>query len=187
MVADISKPTPAVFATIVVSVIVVDLVILFLIRYFPDFWGKEINVWYNEFGLNAVIADVLSIVLGFLLAQIVYRTVVFPYIGWSLPAFIVLLLAIQLTHDMLFYKGVIQPIPAGHNGMIDVFKAYAASGQGRILIADAAMMAGSALIASALIGLPTSVTLFVGSLAVYAVPYILTTRNRFSGKIKPSG
>lgn len=180
MFADISTPTVSVFGPLVVAVIVVDLVVLFLIRYFPDFFGKNINVWYNEFGLNAVIADVLSIVLGFLIAQVLYTSVVFPHIGWSLPVFIALLLAIQVTHDMLFYKGVIQPIPAGHNGMIDVFKSYAAEGQGRILVADAAMMTGSAFLASALVGLPTVVTLFVGSLAVYAIPYILTTRNRYT-------
>lgn len=180
MFADISTPTISVFGPLVVAVIVVDLVVLFLIRYFPDFFGKNINVWYNEFGLNAVIADVLSIVLGFLIAQVLYTSVVFPHIGWSLPVFIALLLAIQVTHDMLFYKGVIQPIPAGHNGMMDVFKAYAVEGQGRILVADAAMMTGSAFLASALVGLPTVVTLFVGSLAVYAIPYILTTRNRYT-------
>jgi hypothetical protein len=182
MFADISKPTVPIFATIVVSVIVVDLVILFLIRLYPDFWGKDINIWYNEFGLNAVLADVLSIVLGFLLTQVLYTSVVFPHIGYSLPVFIALLLAVQLAHDMLFYKGVIQPIPVGHNGMIDVFKTYAASGQGRILVADAGMMVGSALIASVLVGLPTVATLFVGSLAIYAVPYILTTRNRYNTK-----
>ena len=180
MFADISSPTASVCGPLVAAVIVVDLVVLFLIRYFPDFWGKDINVWYNTFGLNAVLADVLSIVLGFLIAQVVYRAAVFPHIGWSLPSFIALLLVIQLTHDLLFYYGVIQPISAGHNGMIDVFKAYAASGQGRILVADAAMMTGSALLASTLVGLPTVATLFVGSLAVYAIPYILTTRNRFS-------
>lgn len=180
MFADISNPTVSVFGPLVVAVIVIDLVVLFLIRYFPDFFGKNINVWYNEFGLNAVIADVLSIVLGFLIAQVLYTSVVFPHIGWSLPVFIALLLAIQVTHDMLFYKGVIQPIPAGHNGMIDVFKSYAVEGQGRIFVADAAMMTGSAFLASALVGLPTVVTLFVGSLAVYAIPYILTTRNRYS-------
>jgi len=181
MFADISNPTVSVFGPLVVAVIVVDLVVLFLIRFYPDFWGKDINVWYNEFGLNAVLADVLSIVLGFLIAQVIYSAFVFPHIGWSLPVFIALLLAVQLTHDMLFYKGVIQPIPAGHNGMIDVFKSYAVAGQGRILVADAAMMTGSALLASALVGLPTVATLFVGSLAVYAIPYILTTRNRYTG------
>ena len=180
MFADISNLTIGSFATIVVSVIVVDLVVLFLIRYLPDFFGKDINVWYNEFGLNAVIADVLSIVLGFIIAQTVYRYAVFPHIGFSLLFFIGLLLAVQLTHDMAFYLGVIQPIPAGHNGMIDVFKAYAASAQSRILVADASMMVGSAVLASVLYGLPTSVTITVGSLAVYAIPYILTTRNRYT-------
>jgi len=180
MFADISKPTVSVFGPLVVAVIVVDLVVLFLIRYFPDTFGKDINVWYNEFGLNAVIADVLSIVLVFLITQVLYSTFVFPHIGWSLPVFVSLLLAVQLTHDMLFYKGVIQPIPAGHNGMIDVFKSYAEFWQGRILAVDAAMMTGSALLASTLVGLPTVATLFVGSLAVYAIPYILTTRNRYS-------
>ena len=180
MFADISKPTVSVFGPLVVAVIVVDLVVLFLIRYFPDIFGKDINVWYNEFGLNAVLADVLSIVLVFLIAQVIYSAFVFPHIGWSLPVFIALLLAVQLTHDMLFYKGVIQPIPAGHNGMIDVFKSYAEFWQGRILVVDAAMMTGSAFLASTLVGLPAVATLFVGSLAVYAIPYILTTRNRYS-------
>ena len=104
----------------------------------------------------------------------------FPHVGFSLPVFLALLLAVQLTHDLLFYKGVIQPIPAGHNGMIDVFKGYAVEGKGYVLVADAAMMVGSALIATALLELPVAATLFVGSLAVYAIPYILTTRNRYT-------
>jgi len=101
-------------------------------------------------------------------------------IGWNLPVFIALLLCVQLVHDMLFYVGVINPIPEGHNGMIDVFKAYAAAGNTRILFADSAMMLGSALIAFTLATLPASVTVFAGTLAVYTVPYILTTRNQFS-------
>ena len=179
----LGKSTPANFAIILVAVTVVDLIVLFLIRYYPDFWGKSINDWYNQFGLNAVLADVLSITLGFLLAQFVYGTVLLPRIGWNLPVFIGLLLLIQLVHDLFFYFGVIRPIPAGHNGMIDVFKAYAESGKGRVLLADSTMMVGSALIATALSELPTSVSLFVGTLAVYAVPYILTTHNKFSAQM----
>ena len=172
--------TPSNFGIILVAVTVVDLIVLFLIKYYPDFWGKSINDWYNQFGLNAVLADVLSITLGFLLAQFVYGTFVQPRIGWNLPVFIGLLLLIQLVHDLFFYFGVIRPIPAGHNGMIDVFKAYADFGKSRILLADSSMMVGSALIATALSELPTSASLFVGALAVYAVPYILTTKNKYS-------
>jgi hypothetical protein len=172
--------TPENFGIILVAVTIVDLIVLFLIRYYPDFWGKSINVWYNKFGLNAVLADVLSITLGFLLSQFVYETFLLPLIGWNLLVFIGVLLIIQLVHDLFFYFGVIRPIPAGHNGMIDVFKAYADAGKGRILLADSSMMVGSALIATALSKLPTSVTLFVGALAAYAVPYILTTQNKYS-------
>ena len=171
---------PANFGIILVSVIIVDLIVLFLIRYFPDFFGKDINIWYNKFGLNAVIADVLSIVLGFFIAQFIYSSFLVKRIGWNLPVFIALLLCVQLVHDLLFYIAVISPIPKGHNGMIDVFKAYAEAGNARILVADSSMMIGSALIASALSTLPASVTMFSGTLAVYAIPYILTTQNQFS-------
>ena len=164
--------TPANFGIILVAVTIVDLIVLFLIRYYPDFWGKSINVWYNQFGLNAVLADVLSITLGFLLSQFVYETFLLPLIGWNLLVFIGVLLLIQLVHDLFFYFGVIRPI--------DVFKAYADAGKGRILLADSSMMVGSALIATVLSKLPTSVTLFVGTLAAYAVPYILTTQNKYS-------
>jgi hypothetical protein len=94
--------------------------------------------------------------------------------------FVLSILAFQLFHDLFFYFAVIQTLPEGENKMIDVFKAYAASGQGRILVADAAMMIGSALLASTLVSLPALATLFTGSLAIYAIPYILTTRNRYS-------
>ena len=180
MIRMLSNISPGNLGLILVSVTIIDLIILFLIRYFPDFWGKSINDWYNEFGLNAVIADVLSITLGFFIAQFLYSIFLQKTFGWNLTVFIGLLLIVQLIHDMFFYFGVIRPIPKGHNGMIDVFKAYAESGQSRILVADSAMMIGSALIASLLSQLPTSVSLFVGTLAVYAVPYILTTRNRFT-------
>jgi len=180
MIRMLSNISPVNLGLILVSVTIIDLIILFLIRYFPDFWGKSINDWYNEFGLNAVIADVLSITLGFFIAQFLYSMFLQKTFGWNLTVFIGLLLIVQLIHDMFFYFGVIRPIPKGHNGMIDVFKAYAESGQSRILVADSAMMIGSALIASLLSQLPTSVSLFVGTLAVYAVPYILTTRNRFT-------
>lgn len=180
MFADISKTNLGTFGTILVAVIIIDLIVLFLMKLGPGFFGKELNVWYNKFGLNAVIADVLSIVLGFLIAQYIYRSTLFPTYGWSLPLFIGVLLAVQLIHDLFFYFGVILPIPQGHNGMIDVFKSYAVENGANILIADASMMIGSALIASTLYSYPASVTIFAGALAVYTVPYILTTQNMYS-------
>jgi hypothetical protein len=146
------------------------------VRFFPDFWGSIINIWYDRFGLSAVIADVLVIALGFMLAQFVYKNYVKPSYGWNPLLFAALLVFIQVAHDMLFYVGVIQTVPRGHNAMMDFFKDYAASGGLKVVAADTAMMLGSFGIASALAGAPTAATTFSGVLAAYAVPYILTTR-----------
>jgi hypothetical protein len=180
MFADISKPSASSYALILISVICVDLIVLFLVRYNPDFFGKPINDWYNDFDLNAVISDVLIIVLGFLITQILYGLLVRPTIGFNLLVFAAMACAIQLVHDLLFHFFVVEPIPKGHNGMIDVFKRYDAAGSYKILIADSSMMIGSAVIASFLASQPVIVPFFVGTLAVYAIPYILSTRNKFS-------
>ena len=168
----------AALPAIIIAVLIVDLIVIFLVRYFPSFWGTPINVWYDKFGLSAVIADVLIIVLGIMIGQYAYNTFFAKHYGWNLPLFIALIVGIQVIHDLAFYFGVIKPLPLGHNAMMDVFKIYAESGQGRVVIADSAMMAGSAIIATALLAAPPPATAFIGILAAYAVPYILTTNWR---------
>ena len=69
---------------------------------------------------------------------------------------------------------------AKNNGMIDVFKSYAKSGGMGILFVDAAMMISTALLSSFLYSQPAATTIISGSIAVYSLPYILTTRNEFS-------
>jgi len=161
---------------ILVSVLVVDVIVIFLARFLPDFFGKPINEWYDRFGLSAVIADVLVIVLGILIAQYILQ-----YTGTkeTLPVLLALVLIIQLVHDLLFYFFVVLPIPEGHNTMIDVFKTYTAGGGAKILAADAAMIAGSVLLATGLQAVPPAATVFTGVLAAYTVPYILTTRSGY--------
>ena len=43
MSTNLSVTTPLSFGTILVAVLIVDLVVLFLIRFFPDFFGKDIR------------------------------------------------------------------------------------------------------------------------------------------------
>lgn len=166
------------FPQILVAVLIVDLIVIFLVRFFPGFWGSTINIWYDRFGLGAVIADVLVIVLGFMIAQFVYKNYLKPEYGWNPLIFAALLVFIQVAHDMLFYLGVILPLPRGQNAMMDVFKDYAARGGVKVVVADTAMMLGSFGIASALSSAAPAATAFSGVLAAYAVPYILTTRWR---------
>jgi hypothetical protein len=66
---------------------------------------------------------------------------------------------------------------AGADGLIVV--TYTAGGGAKILAADAAMIAGSVLLATGLQSFPPAATVFTGVLAAYTVPYILTTRSGY--------
>jgi hypothetical protein len=166
---------------ILLAILIVDIVILFFTRYFPDILGKSLNIWYEQFGLSAVISDVFIIAIGFALARYAYKY--FEPLkteGFNLGLFLGLLVAIQLVHDIFFYLCVIKPIPRGHNRMIDVFQDYAASGGGKILVADAAMVLASAILAMILKETPSHLVALTGLVSIYTLPYILETTNKFS-------
>ena len=159
---------------IIPAVIIVDLIVIFYIKYPGSQTGlKSINHWYTKFGITAVAADVLSILLGIAAARYIYTG-----LGLTTPfLFIVALLLFQLAHDVFFGLAVINPIPEGHNQMIDVFKSYTSEVGVRILAVDSAMMLGSVAIASVLKFLPDHYTVAKMSLASYAVCYVIYTRN----------
>ena len=168
---------------ILIAVLAIDVLVIFMVRFFPEVFGASINRWYDMFGLNAVIADVGIIVIGFIIARYVYTKWIkakFAEGKWNPLIFTATAVGVQLIHDVAFYFGVIQQVPRGQNMMMDVFKDYATSGGAKILLADALMMVGSSMLA---ITLKTaggfSVTSFA-TLVAYALPYILYTKNQFS-------
>ncbi len=157
---------------ILAAILLIDVIVIIIAR-FTGLFGSMINVWYDKFGLNAVLADVLIIFLGFLVARWIYTKYLKPRYGWDAWMFTGLTILVQLVHDTLFYFGVIKPIARGDNKMMDVFKDYAEAGSWKILVADASMMAGSAAVAMAYkSAAPTSVAA-ITALAAYAVPYLL--------------
>lgn len=166
---------------ILLAILIIDLIVLFLTRYFPDFLGRNLNIWYEKFGLSAVISDVFIIAIGFALARYAYKYFQpIAYDGFNLPLFIGLLVGIQALHDIFFYLFVIKPIPKGHNRMMDVFKDYAQSGGGKIIVADAAMMVGSAFLAMIFKEAPPHLVALTGLFSIYTLPYILETTNKYS-------
>ena len=54
---------------IVTAVTILDVIVLFFTRYFPDWLGEPLNKWYDEFQFLAVLSDVLIITIGFVLAS----------------------------------------------------------------------------------------------------------------------
>lgn len=165
---------------ILLGILIMDVLVLFLTKYFPNVFGKSLNEWYEVFGLNAVLADVFIIAIGFAIARYVYAYFVpSEDMATNLGLFLGILLVVQLLHDILFYFAVIKPLAEGHNRMIDIFKQYAKGGA-KILAGDAGLMLGSFVFAALLKEAPDHVAVSVGLLTLYTLPYILETTNTFS-------
>ncbi len=77
--------------------------------------------WYKIYGLNAVIADVLIIIIGFIIARFIYSIY---FNKFNLTYFILLLLLVQISHDILFYI-FFSSIKKGQSQILDFFKDYA--------------------------------------------------------------
>jgi len=168
---------------ILAAVVFIDLLVICLVRFAPDVFGQSLNRWYDLFGLNAVIADVLIIVIGFVIARYIYTFHVKPKHGggkWSPFQFTGLVVLVQLIHDLAFYYGFITQIPRGQNMMMDVFKDYADAGGAKILFGDAAMMVGSSLVAMGLKSQPVHIVAAFSIVVTYLIPYMLYAKNKFS-------
>ena len=146
----------------------VDFAVIVLSKFVP--LTKALGTWYAEFGMSAVGSDVLIIVLGIYLVQLIFPGIY----GWKLVGYAV---ALQVVHDVLFYIGVIQGVPSGHNAILDLFKRYAAEGSWKIILADSAMVAGSVLLMEYLDNNYSDAWIsFFGLLAVYSLIYIVYTK-----------
>jgi hypothetical protein len=165
---------------IFIGVVVVEVILLFLVRYFPEFFGKFLNVWYNRFKLSAVAADVLIIMIGIGLARYVYSEFIYPTYDWNPVYFTGTAVLIQILHDILFYFGVIKTLPEGHNAMIDVFKQYASEKGAGAILGDSVLVLASCVLSMLLKSVPSHITALSGIGALYTIPFILETRNVFS-------
>lgn len=180
--SDIGKPNSIKdWLPIISSILLVLAVLIISFRYMSS-WGKGINNWYNTFGISAVVTEVALTSLIFVIGRWTYDRYVRPKMNdeWSLGAFIGTLVGIQLLHNLAFGYLVVKMAPTGENGMLDVLRQYgtaepfkAISGHSTILIA------GAAFLASMLKAAPKSLQVATGLLGAYAIPYALTTREKF--------
>jgi len=165
---------------IIIAVLLVEVFVMSLTRFAPDIFCKSLNIWYNRFKLSAVASDILIILIGFWISRYIYTEFVWPTYDWNPSYFTGLTVLVQLLHDLLFYFGIIRPIPQGANAMMDVFKDYAESGGVKILAADSGMMIGSSIIAMLLKTAPPYMLVGITLIGAYTVPYLLEARNQFS-------
>lgn len=150
------------------SVVWVDFLVILYSRF--QSLGKSLDMWYSEFGIVAVLSDCLVIVLGIMIAM-------FLVPGASVLTLAGVSVAVQIVHDVLFYYGVILPIPSGYNRMIDIFKRYSAENSWKILVADALMIASTVVGADMVKRLSSEYQWFILLLGVYALTYVIYTRH----------
>jgi len=149
---------------IITDIIVILLFIFGLIK------SKVLKEWYTKYHINAVIADVLIIVIGIILTRLFY-----PFIfgqKFSLFYFIILAVIIQVVHDILFYI-FFTNVPVGYNKMIDTFKDYAKENSYKAIIADSLMIISTSLIASFLASQSINFNIIVLIASIYVIVYLI--------------
>jgi uncharacterized protein YacL len=125
--------------------------------------------WYDKYNLSAVIADVLIIFIGLIIARAIYYYV---FDTFSIVRFAGLAVIIQIIHDILFYI-FFTNVPKGMNKMLDTFKDYAKEMSYKAILADSGMMIMASLIASFLAGKSLNTNIIVLIVFVYILPYVL--------------
>jgi len=145
-------------------------IIIILITFYTPYFSDKLADWYKKYQLSAVIADTLILVIGFILARIFYKKI---FKKWSLLRFIFLILVIQIIHDILFYVGIIKPMPKGANRMIDLFKTYANQTGITAILGDSFMMVISVLLAVLCNKVDTNYNIIILIISLYLLPYII--------------
>ena len=151
------------------AILVVEIVVIMLT--YSNMLGKYLRIWYQQFLLSAVLADVLVIFLVVILARAIYYYI---FDTFSIINFILVMLVIQITHDILFYL-MISIIPRGANKMIDLFKDYADEVSYKAIIGDSIMIIATGLIASYLANFDANVNIIILAVFAYLLQYILHT------------
>jgi hypothetical protein len=114
-------------------------------------------------------SDVFIILLAFIVTRYIYYYV---FESYSLFKFIILAVAVQICHDILFYI-LFSNIPRGVNQMMDTFKDYANELSYKAILGDSTMMIVSAFISAYLYKQNKNTNIIVLILSLYVLPYLL--------------
>jgi len=157
------------YLSILNGALITDLFVIFLLI-FGSINSKVLVEWYRKYNLSAVIADVLIIFIGIIIARFVY-----PYVfgeSFSLIKFIGLAVVIQILHDILFYY-MFKLVPRGKNMMLDTFKDYANEVGFKAILSDSLMIISTCLLSSYFVSLNLNTNIIILIVAVYILPYAI--------------
>jgi hypothetical protein len=158
------------YLPIITAILIVEIITIIL-SFTNITESKFLKVWYKDYKLYAVLADVSLIFLGFVITRALY-----PYVfdEFSIINFILLMVVIQAIHDILFYL-MITSIPKGANKIIDILKDYADEISYWAILGDSMMMISSALIAAYIAYFEVNTNIIIFAFLVYILQFILYT------------
>jgi hypothetical protein len=133
--------------------------------------SKNLKYWYRHYGLSAVMADVLIVMIGIAITRFFYH---FFFSSFNIIFFILLALVIQILHDICFYL-FFSSVPRSFNNMLNVFKDYAKEMGGSAIIGDSMIIIFSCLFASMSAASSLNMNIIYLILTLYFIPYILNT------------
>lgn len=145
-----------------------DLIIIFLVFHniFNSFYLKK---WYKTFNLSAVMADVLILVIGIIIARFLYRFIFSEFNIWKFTG---LAVCIQIIHDIFFYL-FFTSVPTGYNFMLDFFNSYAKEVGAGAIFGDSFMMIIACLLSSRFATFEINRNIILLIISLYFVPYVV--------------
>jgi len=164
------------FLHILTATLIIELIMLILFK-FTKQTSRAINNWYDNLKWTAIILDVLSIIIGFYLTKFIFEYLLKNnYISKNneFIKFLLILLIVQIIHDISFYFGVISPTPFNINKVIDEFKDYANHYKLQAVVADSLIYIFTApLLYYIIVKNSDSINTFISIVCTYLVGYLL--------------
>jgi hypothetical protein len=131
--------------------------------------SKSLKKWYRKYGLGAIIADILIIVIVIIIARYIYP---FIFSTFSIVSFIIIGVIIQVVHDISFYQLTFL-IPNGKSDFMDTFQEYIQESGYPILFADASMVISTIVLSSFFSSLSYNTNIIIFIVLIYLIPYLV--------------
>jgi hypothetical protein len=145
-----------------------DLIVLFLL-FHGVFKSVYLKKWYKKYQLNSVLADVLILFIGIILARYFYSYLFDTFSIWKFTG---LAVSIQIIHDFLFYW-LFKSLPMGYNSMLDFFKEYSKEVGVGAVVGDSFMMVIACLLSSNFATHNLNVNIITLVVSLYFFPYMI--------------